>query len=233
VVVRAPPTGSLTSCNPQPSESDVVHDRIRLRQHQIIAIACIGFAISTWHVIHAGAAEGRETVSGSSCSCEFSPGGCAAEMISDGCTDANGKVLVECVGENLLPTAQTWRPRPGSTVAAPGTRNRHTDLLCHRRPGQALVAQLQDLLCGSRMSGRAAATYGDAGTAKLMAHCRRRNAQLGTDLPQGPALGVQVSCTLNVHRATVTSRSAASGSFGLRRSPGDACNEASGRRSVI
>ena len=30
------------------------------------------------------------------------------------------------------------------------------------------------------------------------------NAQLGTDLAQGPALGVQVGCTLNVHGATVT-----------------------------
>jgi hypothetical protein len=32
-----------------------------------------------------------------------------------------------------------------------------------------------------------------------MAHCRRRDAQLGTDLAQGPALAVQVGCTLNVH----------------------------------
>jgi hypothetical protein len=30
------------------------------------------------------------------------------------------------------------------------------------------------------------------------------NAQLGTDLAQGPALGVQGGCTLNIHRATVT-----------------------------
>jgi hypothetical protein len=30
------------------------------------------------------------------------------------------------------------------------------------------------------------------------------NAQLGTDLAQGPPLGVQVGCTLNVHRVTVT-----------------------------
>jgi hypothetical protein len=59
------------------------------------------------------------------------------------------------------------------------------------------------------------------------------NAQLGTDLAQGPTLGVQVGCTVNLRCATVTSRSAASGSFGLRRSPGDACNEESGRRSVI
>jgi hypothetical protein len=31
------------------------------------------------------------------------------------------------------------------------------------------------------------------------------NAQLGTDLPQAPALGVRVGCTLYVHGATVTS----------------------------
>jgi hypothetical protein len=65
------------------------------------------------------------------------------------------------------------------------------------------------------MSGRAAATHGQAGAAKLLADRRRGNAQLGTDLAQGPALGVQVGCTLNVHRDTVTSRSAASGSSGF------------------
>jgi hypothetical protein len=43
------------------------------------------------------------------------------------------------------------------------------------------------------MSG-GAATQGDAGTAKLMAHAGPRNAQLGTDLAQGPTLGVQVGC---------------------------------------
>jgi hypothetical protein len=37
-----------------------------------------------------------------------------------------------------------------------------------------------------------------------MAHRGRRDAQLGTDLAQGPILGVQVGCTLNVHGATVT-----------------------------
>jgi hypothetical protein len=96
-----------------------------------------------------------------------------------------------------------------------------------------LVAQLQDLLCGAGMSGRAAATHGDASATKLLADRSRGNAQLGTDLAQGPAQGVQVGRTVNVHGDTVTSRSAASGSFGLRRSPGDACNEESGRRSVI
>jgi hypothetical protein len=29
-------------------------------------------------------------------------------MISDGCADANGKVLVKCVGQKLLLTAQPW-----------------------------------------------------------------------------------------------------------------------------
>jgi hypothetical protein len=34
VVVRALPTGSVASGDRQPSESDVVHDHIRLRQHR-------------------------------------------------------------------------------------------------------------------------------------------------------------------------------------------------------
>jgi hypothetical protein len=53
------------------------------------------------------------------------------------------------------------------------------------------------------MSGTAAATHGDAGTAKLMAHGGPGNAQLGTDLAQTPTSGVQVGCTSNVHGATV------------------------------
>ena len=42
---------------------------------------------------------------------------------------------------------------------------------------------------------------------ELLADRAPMNAQLGTDLAQGPALGVQVGCTLNVHGATVTSLS--------------------------
>ena len=53
------------------------------------------------------------------------------------------------------------------------------------------------------MSRRTAATHGDAGTLELLADRAPMNAQLGTDLAQGPALGVQVGCTLNVHGATV------------------------------
>jgi hypothetical protein len=98
-------------------------------------------------------------------------------MINDRCLDANGKVLVKRVGEHPLPTTQAWGLGwQGSLVAAPGTGNRHIDLLCYLGPGQAMVAKLKDLLRGSRMSGGTAPTHGDAGTTKLMAHCRRRDA---------------------------------------------------------
>jgi hypothetical protein len=51
----------------------------------------------------------------------------------------------------------------------------------------------------------------------MLADRTRMNAQLGTDLAESPAPTVQVGCTLNVHGATVTSRSAGSGLFGLLR----------------
>jgi hypothetical protein len=35
MIVGALPTGSVTACNRKPPEPDVVHDHIRLRQHQI------------------------------------------------------------------------------------------------------------------------------------------------------------------------------------------------------
>jgi hypothetical protein len=57
---------------------------------------------------HAGLTEGGETVGGSSCGCQLSPGGGSTEMISNRCLDANGKVQVKGVGEHLLPSAQAW-----------------------------------------------------------------------------------------------------------------------------
>jgi hypothetical protein len=50
VVVRALPAGSVASCNRQSSESDVVHDHVRFRQHQVAVIACVvvGIAPGTW-----------------------------------------------------------------------------------------------------------------------------------------------------------------------------------------
>jgi hypothetical protein len=53
------------------------------------------------------------------------------------------------------------------------------------------------------MSGSTARTHSDAGTLELLADRAPMNAQLSTNLAQRPALGVQVGCTLNVHRATV------------------------------
>jgi len=82
VVVRVLPTGAITACHRQPSESDVVHDHIRLRQHNIVAIARI--AVRTWYVKHTGTTQGGETVGGSSGSRQLSPGGGSTEMISDG-----------------------------------------------------------------------------------------------------------------------------------------------------
>ena len=49
------------------------------------------------HIEHAGKTEGSEAVGGSSCGSQLSPGGCSTEMISDGCTDANGMVLVRAL----------------------------------------------------------------------------------------------------------------------------------------
>jgi hypothetical protein len=183
---------------------------------------------------HAGTTASSEPVGGSPCGGELSPGGCSAEMISDRCSDANCKVLVKGVGENLLPTAQAWGLRRLSPpVAAPRAGNRHADLLCYLWPGQALITKLHYQLRGSGMSGRTAATQGDASTLELLADRGPMDAQLGSDLAKGPILAVQVGRTLDIHCVTVTSLSAASGSFGLQRSPGDACNEESGRRSVI
>ncbi len=45
-------------------------------------------------------------MSGLSGSSQLTPGGRSTEMISDRRPYANGKVLVEGVGENLLPTAK-------------------------------------------------------------------------------------------------------------------------------
>jgi hypothetical protein len=154
---------------------------------------------------HAAEAQGGQTVGGSSSSRQLGPSGRSTEMISNGRTDANSKVLVESVGENLLPTAQTWGLwRPGLPVAAPGTGNRHIDLSCYLWPGQALVTKLHYQLRGSGMSGRTAATQSDAGALELLAHRAPMHVQLSSDLAKGPALGIQVGCTLNVHRDTVT-----------------------------
>jgi hypothetical protein len=143
-------------------------------------------------------------------------------MISDRRADADRKVLVKGLGENLLPTTQAWRPRrPGPPVAAPGTGHSHTNLLCYLGPGQTPVTEIQDLLCRRGMCGRTPRMHGDAGTLELLADRAPMNAQLGTDLAQGPTLAVQVGCTLNVHRDTVASLSRCVGSFRFSVEAGD------------
>jgi hypothetical protein len=52
---------------------------------------------------HAAEAQRGQAVGCSSCGSQLGPGRGSAEMISDGCTDANREVLVKGVGENLLP----------------------------------------------------------------------------------------------------------------------------------
>jgi hypothetical protein len=126
-------------------------------------------------------------------------------MISDGCLYAYRKVLVKGVCENLLPSAQSVRLwRPGPTVATPGTGNRHIDLCCYLIPGQAWSRSSRICCVDVGWVRGPAATHGDAGMAKLMTHGGPGNAQLGTDLAQRPTLGIQVGCTLNVHRVTVS-----------------------------
>ena len=68
-------------------------------------IEIIGIRIRPRHVQQTGTAHSRETVGGSSSSSQLSPGRRSTEMINDGCSDAYCKVLVKCVGENLLATA--------------------------------------------------------------------------------------------------------------------------------
>jgi hypothetical protein len=103
------------------------------------------------------------------------------------------------------PTVAAWVAGPSGSGSTHG--NRHIDLFCHLIPGQALVTQLHDLLCGDGMWRRTAATHADANALELLGDCAPVNVQLGTDLAQAPALGVQVGCTLNVHGATVASKS--------------------------
>jgi hypothetical protein len=99
-----------------------VHDHIRLRQHQISAIAFIGVRIRTGQVKDPGMTKGGEAMGGSSGGGEFSPGWSSAEMISDGRPDTDREVLVERVGQHPLPPAQAWglwRPALRSRLHAP------------------------------------------------------------------------------------------------------------------
>jgi hypothetical protein len=108
VVVGVPPTCSVSSCNRQSSESDVVHGYIRLGKHQIGSVACNGVRIGAWHMKDTGTTESGKTVGGSSCGGELSSTGSSTKMISNGCSYANRKVLLKRVRKNLLPATQPW-----------------------------------------------------------------------------------------------------------------------------
>jgi hypothetical protein len=161
------------------------------------AIACIVVGIGAGHMEDAGTTLRGVTVGGSSRGVELSSAGGSSEMIGDGCTDANCKVLVESVSKDLLPSAQPRRLRRLSpSVAAPSAGDSHPYLFCHLIPGESLVAQLQDLLCGGAVCPRAAATQGDTRALKMLADRGPMNVQLGADLSQGPASHVQICCAL-------------------------------------
>ena len=68
------PTGGVTFRQSQPSEPNVVDDHIRLRQHQIGVVACIGLCIGARHMKHTCTTEAGETVGGGSGSGELSSG---------------------------------------------------------------------------------------------------------------------------------------------------------------
>jgi hypothetical protein len=53
-----------SSHHSQSSESTVVHDHIRLRQHQKAAVSCWVVRIGARHVKHLGTTESGETVGG-------------------------------------------------------------------------------------------------------------------------------------------------------------------------
>ena len=125
-------------------------------RHQIGSVARIVVAFGARHVQHLGTTDVGETVGGSSCGVELSPSRRSSEMISDGRSDTNSKVLVKGVGEHLLPTAQAWGRRlMCSPVATPRTRTSHTHLFCDFGPVQALGAKFHDLIGGGGMCRRA------------------------------------------------------------------------------
>ena len=75
MVVRTLATGSVASCDCQPSEPSVIHDLVRLRLHQIVPVAPISVRIDRPPRDARGPTKGGEAGGGSSCGGEFSPGG--------------------------------------------------------------------------------------------------------------------------------------------------------------
>jgi hypothetical protein len=99
---------SILAGNAESSESDVVDDHVRPRQHQTVAVGLHWLRIGARHIEHAATTQRDQTVGRSSRRSELRPGGRSTEMISDGCSYAYRKILVKRIGENLLPSAQAW-----------------------------------------------------------------------------------------------------------------------------
>jgi hypothetical protein len=157
-------------------------------------------------------------------SVQLSSGGGATEMIDDGRSNTDRKVLVKRLCEHLLPSAQMRRLwRPGFPVTTPRPGNSHIDPFCHFSPGQTLVTQVEDLFGGGWVRACADRTHGDTGVTKMIMDHVRSNAHLGADLAQSPALGVQLCRALNVHGATLNELRQSSAfvveAYGLRRCP--------------
>jgi hypothetical protein len=74
LIVGALTTGSVTASNRQPSEPAVVHDHIRLRQHQILALTRIAVRIGARYVKQAGTVGSGEAVGCASCDRKLSTG---------------------------------------------------------------------------------------------------------------------------------------------------------------
>jgi hypothetical protein len=68
------------------------------------------------------------------------------------------------------------------------SENECLDLFSNLIPLHTLVPQFQDLLCGGGIRGTTDRTDADAGPLEVLAHRAPTNAQLGTDLAQGPAM---------------------------------------------
>jgi hypothetical protein len=105
VIVGILPTRWISFRHRESSMSDVVHDQVRLGEYEIGTVASIGVRVGTRHMKHTGTAQTSETVGGWA-SGRVPQGWGSTGMISDGRTDTNGKVLVNGVGEHLMPTAQ-------------------------------------------------------------------------------------------------------------------------------
>jgi hypothetical protein len=183
--------GGDTAGNRQPPEPDVAHDHIRLREHQIGAIACIGLRIRAGHMEQTGTVESGETVGGSSSSSELSPGGRSTKMITTAARTRwqdSGQVRRRepaAIGQIALAFGS------GLSVAAPCTRDSHPT--CFATSLQVGPRSRRSTISCAEASGQgSAATHRNANAMELIAggsrsqltvSCRRRLAFAAAAIP--------------------------------------------------